>query len=717
VRAGFEEFAMARDPRLSETLKHRRPSRTTLAVAVLAAGLATSSPAQRAYIGFVYPAGGQQGTTFRVRIGGQGLEGIHGLHVSGTGVTARVVEYQWNMSPQDSRLLSEQLDALRRGRVRTPEASNLTARIRTRMSNYVNQPACRSLSALAIAEITIAADAPPGEREIRVLTSRGPSNPMAFDVGQVPETTRPPMKTAAKQILGKESLALRKRPPEEAEVHVTLPCTMNGQIASGEINSYRFSAKKGQKLVASLRARQLVPYIADAVPGWFQPVLKLCDAKGAEVAYADDYRFRPDPVILCEIPADGEYVLAVQDSIFRGREDFVYRLTVGELPFVTSIFPLGGREGALPEIAMKGWNIEGARLVPPAAGAREGMARVVAERKGIVSNPMPFAIDTLPEIVEEESKGASSRPQKVTLPVIVNGRIDMADDWDVFEFSGKAGDAVVAEVTARRLDSPLDSIVKIVDAEGNLVGFNDDCEDLATGLNTHHADSHVLAKLPADGVYRIHIGDTARKGGAAYGYRLRISAPRPEFALRIVPSFATILGKQDAGVSVHAIRKDGFIGPITIDLKDPPEGFYSKPMTMNPTQVVTRFTFRASTKIEDQLMDLKIAGSARVGETTIVREAVPAEDRMQAFLWRHLVPAQEFFVMVHPSPKSLPKPTPPEIPESMKLTAETTASSSTNKFSKSAVSSRLRQLRRIYEDGLFTDDFYLSKVAECYRTP
>jgi hypothetical protein len=30
----------------------------------------------------------------------------------------------------------------------------------------------------------------------------------------------------------------------------------------------------------------------------------------------------------------------------------------------------------------------------------------------------------------------------------------------------------------------------------------------------------------------------------------------------------------------------------------------------------------------------------------LVREAVSTEDRMQAFLWRHLVPAQEFEAMV-----------------------------------------------------------------------
>ena len=35
---------------------------------------ASSASAQSQYIGYVYPAGGQQGTTFAVKLGGQGLE-------------------------------------------------------------------------------------------------------------------------------------------------------------------------------------------------------------------------------------------------------------------------------------------------------------------------------------------------------------------------------------------------------------------------------------------------------------------------------------------------------------------------------------------------------------------------------------------------------------------------------------------------------------------
>ena len=39
------------------------------------------------HIGFVYPAGGRQGDTFQIEIGGQYLDGVTGAYVSGGGVS------------------------------------------------------------------------------------------------------------------------------------------------------------------------------------------------------------------------------------------------------------------------------------------------------------------------------------------------------------------------------------------------------------------------------------------------------------------------------------------------------------------------------------------------------------------------------------------------------------------------------------------------------
>ena len=709
--------------------------------------LALPAPAQpRPYIGFVYPAGGQRGTTFPVKLGGQALDGASDVLITGTGVSARIVEGYRRIGNQEITLLNEQLKALKPARpavaatmtgseppMMSSEATAgkaaaaagqdvatrmLVARLEKRVAEYCNRPASVALAGLVFLEVSIAPDAEPGQRELRLRTPVAVSNPMVFHVGQLPEFSRKPMLISSYQVLGKEELALRKRPANEVEDRITLPCTLNGQIASGEVNRYRFTARKGQRLVITTQARQLIPYIADAVPGWFQPVLLLRDADGKEVAYDDDYRFKPDPTILCEVPRDGEYVLGIYDSIYRGREDFVYRITLGEQPFVTSLFPIGGQVGALVTIRMKGWNLESGEIAPPALDAGPGIHLLVARSQGAVGNPMPFALDTLPDCLEQEPNSTLKQAQRLTLPAIVNGRMDRPNDWDVFKFAGRAGETIVAEVFARRLDSPLDSVLKLTDATGKLLAWNDDREDLGSGLNTHHADSYLLAKLPTDGTYCVHLGDTARNAGEEFAYRLRISEAQPDFALHVVPSSVSLRSKSSAQVSVHAIRQDGFTGPIKLSLKNPPSGFSAVPASISGTQEVVRLTLKTTLVETAEPVDLTIAGSARIGEDEVSREAVPAEDRMQAFLWRHLVPAAELKVLVfnpsaQPPPKRVPRARPPSPPETNALVAASSSASAGPKFTKQQIAGRLRELKLLFEEGLLTDDFYDQKVAEC----
>ena len=143
-----------------------------------------------------------------------------------------------------------------------------------------------------------------------------------------------------------------RRPSRRCDI--SCRSTLNGQIPPGGVDRYRFSARKGQRLVVAVSARELIPYLADAVPGWFQAAVAIYDSKGSELAYADHYRFQPDPVLCCKIPKNGQYVLEIRDTLYRGREDFVYRVAVGDLPFVTSIFPLGGQAGTQTTVALEG---------------------------------------------------------------------------------------------------------------------------------------------------------------------------------------------------------------------------------------------------------------------------------------------------------------------------------------------------------------------------
>ena len=726
---------------------------------------------QRPYIGYVYPAGGQQGTTFEIRLGGQNLDTLASATVSGSGITAKLIEYRRRLNNQEVQLLNEQVRTLKKsvasgeaamstlsdletpmmsmdsassGSGKLESATNLITKIEKRVRETVQTPACASIASLAIVEVTIAPDAEPGPREIRLITYRGVSNPLKFHVGQHPEYTRKPMITASIQVLGKESQALRKRPADEIENRVQIPCTLNGQIASGEINRYRFEARKGQQLVISTLGRQLIPFIADAVPGWFQPVITLFDAKGKELAFNDDYQFRPDPTIFFNVPADGEYLLEIHDSLYRGREDFIYRITMGELPFITRIFPLGGPASKPTVTKLRGINVDDAKLTLPLPESKPGTYWLTANRKGTMSNRMPYQISSLPEILEKEPNSVPPVAQKIKLPVIVNGRIEKAGEWDLYQFNGKSNDTVVVEVNARQLDSPLDSIIKLCDSKGALIAFNDDFEDLASGINTHQADSYLIARLPSDETYTVYIGDTSNKGGKEHAYRLRISPPQPDFALRVSPSSVTVRNRANATIDIYAIRKDGFNGAIKLSLKDPPSGFSASSVTLSATQTVTRLTLRSSFLSTKDPVNLTVIGSAKIGNKEIIREAVSTEDRMQAFLWRHLVPVDDLTALAvnplfDPPPKRrLPvrpssstagmtetQMTPAKIPTNAVSniaailgTNVVTSSSSTNqptapKFTQQQIAGRLRQLRNLYEEGLLTDVFYLKKVEEC----
>ena len=697
-----------------------------LALAGWLAAVPAAQAQTRPYIGFAYPAGGQQGKTFHVKIGGQNMDDVRSVLVTGQGVKARLIEYHRRIGPQEMTLMREQLNDLRKDKKRPAESAKaaeatqmLKERIERRMAEYVNRPACASIANIAIIEVTLAPNAKPGQRELRLETPVGVSNPLVFYVGQEPEVTRKPMITCEVQVLGKEELSLRKRPISEAVVDIPVPCTVNGQTASGEVDKYRFKARKGQQLVISALARQLIPYIADAVPGWFQPVLTLQDPAGKEVAYVDDFRFKPDPIIFYKVPQDGEYTFTINDSIYRGREDFVYRITVGEVPYVTSIFPMGGRAGDPVSIKLKGVNLGVTELKPPARGVEPGVYTLAEAKNGTMLNGMPFDVDMLPEGFDQEPNNSIDKAQKVTLPIIINGRVDRPEDWDVFQFTGRAGQTIVADVRARRLDSPLDSTLKITDAAGKVLAVNDDRDDPEAGVNTHPADSYLKVTLPADGTYYAHIGDTSRGGGEEFGYRLRLGPPRPDFALRVVPSSVSIRNKGTATVNVLAIRKDGFTGPINVRLGNAPRGLTSSVISMTGTQQMAQLTLKADWQyLRDPIcLTPSIVGSAQIDGRGVNHQAAPAEDRMQAFLWRHLVPASDLKLHVYnPSTKPQPKRVPvmtAALAAQAKIITATAAASDKQQFSKKQVTGRLRELRLLFDEGLLSNEFYVLKLAEC----
>ena len=358
------------------------------------AGAQTATSRREPEIGYLYPAGGRQGTAFTSSPAGS---------VSGTlprcmcpetacATVVRVLPPVRTLSREQLREARDRLVELRKdpraaegaGKAKPPasqpttrpgdppelDVSTLSVRELEYLAAFVQSGDKKQLNAqladVVLIEIVVAPKAAVGDRELRLGTTAGLTNPLRFQVGRRPE------------ICEQEPIG----PVTPAASELKAPFLINGQIMPGDVDRFRFRAQSGQRLVLEVQARSLIPYLADAVPGWFQATLAVYDTAGHELAFADDYRFNPDPVLLFEVPDDGEYQLEIRDALYRGREDFVYRIAVGESPFVTQVFPLGGRSGTLRGATITGWNLPGNRVRLDTKAGPERIRQMTAQRGG-----------------------------------------------------------------------------------------------------------------------------------------------------------------------------------------------------------------------------------------------------------------------------------------------------------------------------------------------
>ena len=605
-------------------------------------------------------------------MGGQYLDGAERVFFSGTGIHAEVIAHDKppaqkiiNSTRDKLRKVQDQVRAMRKkgewqnenGRatvLRLADEKGLSIDELQEFAEYRRQQADPKrqlnpqIAETVLLKVTIASDALAGARDLRLAARSGLSNPMRFDVGQLKEIREPEPASEVtwENLVGLRSLGRRQTESNDQILRIEPPTVVNGQIRPSEIDQFSFEGKKGQRLVVTAKARALIPYLADAVPGWFQAVVSLHDAHGKEVAYADDYRFDPDPALMYDIPADGDYTIKIRDAIYRGREDFVYRLVLGQLPFVTSVFPLGGRSEHCTEVAVSGWNLPEEFKTLDVAEPAPGKCTLLAHSGNFLSNPISFDVDTLPESGEQEPNDNPRAAQLVSLPTIVNGRIDQSGDIDMFGFEGREGDQIVVEVNARRLNSPLDSVLRLIDATGRQLALNDDCSDPGAGLITHHADSQLTFTVPAHGVYHVQLTDAQSRGGPAYGYRLRLSSPRRGFELRMTPSTINARPGMTLPLNIHAMRRDGFQGDIMLRLKGAPPGFNLSGGWVPAGQDHVRITLSVPDKPMKTPARLRLEGHAVIDDKTVVREVIPSEDMMQAFFYKHLVPVAELLVNV-----------------------------------------------------------------------
>ncbi|MBN9121420.1 MAG: hypothetical protein J0I06_20090 [Planctomycetes bacterium] len=470
--------------------------------------MVSPSPANPPTASYIFPAGAQRGTAVGVRVGGLFLHDAPAFEVTGAGVTASP-----RLAPARRVWFEGPLLPL-------PESQQ--------QEDY---PADLS------GKISVAKDAPPGARRVRVFTAQGGAGGPVFVVGELPEVIE-------REIDG-----------DAIAQPIKLPVTANGRIFPREdIDLWEFDAEAGRTVTCFVHAQSLSSPLI--------PKLDVVDTKGNVVAEQMLHAcVGTDASVKFTPKAAGKYRVRVTDARTLGGPAYVYRLTVTTEHVPEFHYPHKAKPDGLKD----------------ATGAG------------------PFAP-----------------------PIALNGQIErpgIAGEW---KLELQRGAKYAFDLQARRYDSPLCGVVRVLDASG---------KELARGEATETADPAPIAfSPPADGTYTVRVTERFRgRAGANFVYRLRVldasEKVEPGFRLAVASDVSTVPRGGSVKVKLTAERFGDFKGPIEVRADALPKGVEAKPLTLAANQTSADFTVTAGAEAAIGHAPLVLVGTATVGDKPVV---VPA---------------------------------------------------------------------------------------------
>ena len=133
-----------------------------------------------------------------------------------------------------------------------------------------------------------------------------------------------------------------------------------------------------------------------------------------------------------------------------------------------------------------------------------------------VSSAQFIVVDDLPSFRLPDA--CEANPPQVTAPNVgcINGQINPLKP-KFFGLNLMKNQTVCVEVFARRIDSPLDPILKLSDSQGPELVFIDDTPGLS-------GDAQFQFTAPADGRYVLELSDVKFSGGGSHMFHLRIGS-------------------------------------------------------------------------------------------------------------------------------------------------------------------------------------------------
>ncbi len=201
---------------------------------------------------------------------------------------------------------------------------------------------------------------------------------------------------------------------------------------------------------------------------------------------------------------------------------------------LNSIFPPGARSGSTVECSVTGQDLDGVTglyfsrpgitaeslgsnkfKVTVAENLPPGPLDVRAVTVRGLTNFRAFTVGDRPEAIEAEPNDAPDKAQRVSLPVVVEGRIEKPTDVDCYVFSARKGQRVLIDCWAWRVDSMLDGTLLLLDAKGKELDYSGDFNG---------KDPFLDFTATEDGDYVVKIWDFVYGGGPDLVYRLQIGS-------------------------------------------------------------------------------------------------------------------------------------------------------------------------------------------------
>jgi WD40 repeat protein len=235
---------------------------------------------------------------------------------------------------------------------------------------------------------------------------------------------------------------------------VKLSASVAGSLdRAGDVDYFRFDAKAGQ---------QFGVQVVNPPGSKLEPVLELTDASGTVLAESTN------GLLGHTFAKAGSFAVAIRDREFRGGAEFAYRLHLGEVPVVTAFFPLGLQRGTEADVRLEGVFLGDTKSVhlKAAADAAPGTKLPLPLEAGPLGTPLGGPALVVGEFPEP---AADKGPGTLATPGTGNGRLTQPGAADTWRFTAKKGQRLIVETEARRLGSPLDSAIEILDGAGKLV--------------------------------------------------------------------------------------------------------------------------------------------------------------------------------------------------------------------------------------------------------